>query len=120
MPKILVVDDQPELREMMQAGLQLSGYQVRTAPDGAAALRAAQGFSPDLVILDFSLPGLSGPSLCASLYQQAGKAPILLISAMANAEQVQASMLAGAREYLRKPFELTQLLERIEALLSQV
>ncbi|UYN90536.1 MAG: response regulator transcription factor [Anaerolineales bacterium] len=121
MPKILVVDDQPELLEMIRAGLSLSGYQVCAASSGQAALYAASHFWPDLVIMDVNMPGLSGPALCAKLNQAAGaQMPILLISAMATAEELQATLQAGAHEYLRKPFELGQLLQRVDALLSEV
>lgn len=120
MPKVLVVDDQAELREMMQAGLLLSGYQVRTAAEGAGALNAAALFAPDLIVLDFNLPGLHGPALCARLRQQAEQASILLISGCASPAEVHASLQAGAREYLRKPFELERLLTRIGALLSEI
>lgn len=122
MPKILIVDDQPELLEMIRAGLSLAGYKVRTAPDGQAALQAAAQFWPDLVIMDVNMSGLSGAALCAQLRQLAGtrQVPILLISAMATAEQLQATLQAGAREYLRKPFEIGHLLQRVDALLSQI
>lgn len=122
MPRILIVDDQPDLLEMIRAGLSLSGYKVSAASDGTAALYAAARFAPDLVIMDVNMPGLSGAALCAGLRQAAGcdKVPVLLISAMATPEELQASLQAGAREYLRKPFELGQLLQRVEALLSQV
>lgn len=120
MPKVLVVDDQPELLEMMNVGLQLAGYQVATAADGPAALQAAARTTPDLVILDFHMPGLNGTCLCASLHQIANQAPILLISGMATADEVHASLQAGAQEYLRKPFELNQLLERVDVLINQL
>ncbi|MCW5875212.1 MAG: response regulator transcription factor [Anaerolineales bacterium] len=120
MPKVLVVDDQPELLEMMTVGLELAGYQVCTAADGPAALLAAAQSGPDLVILDFNMPGLSGACLCASLQQIAGQAPILLISGMATAEEIHASLQAGAQEYLRKPFELVQLLDRVDVLINQL
>ncbi|MCL4257400.1 MAG: response regulator transcription factor [Anaerolineales bacterium] len=122
MPKVLIVDDQPELLEMMRAGLNLSGHQVCAASSGQAAMYAASHFWPDLVIMDVNMPGLSGAALCAELRHLAGanKMPILLISSMATAEQLQATLQAGAREYLRKPFEIGHLLQRVDALLSQV
>ncbi len=122
MPRILIVDDQPDLLEMIRAGLSLSGYKVCAATDGTAAVYAAANFAPDLVIMDVNMPGLSGAALCARLRQATGcdKVPVLLISAMATPDELQASLQAGAREYLRKPFELGQLLQRVEVLLSQV
>lgn len=120
MPTVLVVDDQPELLEMMNVGLQLAGYQVHTARDGAAALQAARHYPPDLVILDFNLPGPSGASLCVRLRQLSKQAPILLISSMATAQQVHSTLQAGAKEYLRKPFELNQLLARVDVLINQL
>lgn len=120
MPRVLIIDDQPELLAMMHTGLQLAGYHVDTATSGPAALQAVAQHNPDVIILDFNMPGLSGTGLCASLHQLARQAPILLISGMASADEVHASLQAGAREYLRKPFELGQLLERVEALINQL
>ena len=121
MPKILIADDQPDLREMIRLSLSLSGYHVLTAPDGHVALEVAAGFGPDLIIVDARMPGPSGPALCARLHDLAAThgAPILLISGMADCAEIQAALEAGAREYLRKPFELNHLLDRVDALLHQ-
>lgn len=118
MSKILIADDQADLREMIQLGLSLSGHQVFAAPDGDVALQAAADFSPDLIIMDAQMPGPGSRALCAQL-QGLHNTPILLISGMADSAEIQAALQAGAREYLRKPFELHDLLERVKALLEE-
>lgn len=121
MTKILIADDHPELREMIRLSLSMSGYQVETAPDGHAALEAAVDSWPDLFIVDARMPGPSGPALCAQLHDLAPAegTPILLISGLAECAEIQAALQAGAQEFLRKPFELDDLLQRIDSLLHQ-
>src|SRR5690554_1262208 len=121
MPRILIADDQSDLLEMIRLSLSLSGHEVLTAPDGDAALQAAADFWPDLIIVDAQMPGPGGPALCARLHElgAAQDTPILLISGMADCAEIQAALAAGAQEYLRKPFELNDLLQRVDALLSQ-
>lgn len=121
MAKILVADDQTDLLEMIRTTLGMSGHEVIAVADGELALRAAAEFGPDLIIVDAHMPGLSGPEVCARLQAEAGLrgAPILLISGMASTEEIQAALEAGALEYLRKPFELSHLIERVDALLTE-
>lgn len=120
MQKILVAEDQTELREMISLTLELAGYHVNTAPDGEAALQGATDFHPDLIIMDVHMPGLSGTEVCQRLQnsQSLQGTPVLLMSGMASNEEIQTAFAAGAHEYIRKPFELDQLIKRVDALLA--
>jgi CheY-like chemotaxis protein len=120
MTKILIAEDQADLREMMGLTLELAGYQVSTAADGEAALRHAAQLHPDLIIMDVHMPGLTGCEVCAELLNRGllPHIPVLLISGMANNDEIQTALNAGANEYLRKPFELDHLIQRVGALLA--
>lgn len=122
MSKILIAEDQSDLREMMGLTLEMAGYQVSTAPDGEAALRGASEFQPDLIIMDVHMPGLTGCEVCAQLLSLGilPHIPVLLISGMANNEEIQSALASGAHEYIRKPFELDHLISRVDTLLSAV
>jgi len=118
--KILIAEDQSDLREMIASTLRMAGHEVAAEPDGEAALRTAQQIHPDLIIMDVHMPLLSGFEVCAQL--KADKAfldvRILLISGMANNQEIQAGLNAGAQEYIRKPFELGHF-QRVDALLTE-
>lgn len=119
--KILIAEDQSDLRDMIALTLRMAGHEVAAEPDGQAALRTAQQIHPDLIILDVHMPLLSGFEVCQLL--QADETfrdiRILLISGMANNEEIQAGLKAGAREYIRKPFEIGHLIQRVDALLAE-
>ncbi len=119
MSKILIAEDQADLREMIVLTLRLAGHDVADAPDGEAALLMALQLRPDLIILDMHMPLLTGWQVCEKLRadQSMHRTPILLISGMADREEIQAGLQAGAQECMRKPFELSQLMQRVEALL---
>ncbi len=116
--KILVVDDEPALLEMLALNLRSSGYEVVTAIDGAAALEVARAQSPDLVILDLMLPELDGLTVCRSL-RQASDTPILILTARTGELDKIIGLESGADDYLTKPFSLGELQARIRALLRR-
>jgi DNA-binding response OmpR family regulator len=120
MSNILVAEDQTDLREMIASTLQLSGHNVVAAADGQEALERAESQTPDLIILDLHMPRLNGFEVCERLKAQEHfrEVPILIISSGASREQVNASLKAGAQEYLPKPFDVNHLLQRVEALLT--
>jgi two-component system response regulator RpaA len=120
MSKILIAEDQNDLREMMGLMLQMAGYQISQAPDGEAALAAAAEFQPDLIIMDMHMPGLTGCEVCAKLQnlEALQNIPVLLISGAANQDEIHAGFDAGVQEYLRKPFELSHLIQRVDAMLA--
>jgi DNA-binding response OmpR family regulator len=116
--KILIVDDEPTLLDMLALNLRGSGYEVVTAADGAAALDVARAQSPDLVILDLMLPELDGLTVCRSL-RQAADTPILILTARTGELDKIIGLESGADDYLTKPFSLGELQARIRALLRR-
>ena len=122
MAKILIAEDQADLRQMIALTLELAGHQVVAAQDGEIAVQQAKETLPDLIILDLHMPRLNGAQVCERLkaLDEFYGTPILIISAVANTDEVQAGLNAGAREYIRKPFELDHFMGRVEALLTQV
>ena len=115
---ILVVDDDRRLRDLLQRYLSGHGYRVTTAPDAAEARARLAGLSFDLLVLDVMLPGEDGMQLTRSL-RAAGDVPILLLTALGDAEDRIRGLEMGADDYLGKPFEPRELLLRIEAVLRR-
>ncbi|HEY4722507.1 MAG TPA: response regulator transcription factor [Anaerolineae bacterium] len=116
--KILVVEDDEGIAGTLYRGLTFEGYKVNTAYDGVAGLASARDDPPDLVILDWMLPGLDGLEVCRRL-RSAGSTPILMLTAKdAVADRVQ-GLDAGADDYLVKPFAFDELLARLRALLRR-
>lgn len=120
MNKILVAEDQTDLREMIALSLSLSGYEVLSVEDGLMAYQQAQRVRPDLIILDLDLPSLRGSEVCKRLKALAGFAstPIVIMSAYKSHAFMEESINAGAAEFLRKPFQLDTLIQRVDDLLS--
>lgn len=116
--RILVVEDDAKIADLLRRGLIFEGYAVDVAPDGETALALARDREPDIVILDLMLPGISGLEVCRRL-RAAGDVPILILTAKgAVADRVQ-GLDSGADDYLVKPFALEELLARIRALLRR-
>jgi len=116
--KILVVEDDEGIAGTLYRGLTFEGYKVNTAYDGVVGLASARDDPPDLVILDWMLPGLDGLEVCRRL-RSAGSTPILMLTAKdAVADRVQ-GLDAGADDYLVKPFAFDELLARLRALLRR-
>jgi two-component system, OmpR family, response regulator MprA len=117
-PRVLVVEDDEEIAQVLQRSLRLDGYEVRLAGDGQAALDAAATYHPDLVILDLGLPGLDGMEVARRL-RSADDVPILVLTARDALESRVEGLDAGADDYLIKPFERQELLARLRALLRR-
>lgn len=115
---LLVVDDDTRIRDLLRRYLVRHGFLVSTARDAAQARRLLEGLDFDLVVLDVMMPGEDGLSLTRAL-REAGRAPVLLLTAQGEAEQRIAGLRAGADDYLPKPFEPRELLLRIEAILRR-
>ncbi|HSB89409.1 MAG TPA: response regulator transcription factor [Anaerolineales bacterium] len=116
--RILVIEDEDRILQFLRRGLTYEGYRVDTAADGPTGLALAREAPPDLVILDWMLPGLDGLEVCRRL-RAAGDVPILMLTAKeAVADRVQ-GLDAGADDYLVKPFEFDELLARLRALLRR-
>ena len=117
-PRVLVVEDDADIAEVLQRTLRLDGYDVRRAGDGVAALDAAHTFMPDLVVLDLGLPRLDGIEVAKELRKD-GDVPILILTARDAVDQRVEGLDSGADDYLVKPFERQELLARLRALLRR-
>jgi DNA-binding response OmpR family regulator len=117
-PRVLVVEDDEEIAQVLQRSLRLEGYEVRIAGDGEAALDQSAAFNPDLVILDLGLPKLDGMEVARRL-RAADDVPILVLTARDALESRVEGLDAGADDYLVKPFERQELLARLRALLRR-
>lgn len=118
---VLVVDDDPVIQKLLQVNFEMEGYDVITAGDGEEGLAKAQSEHPDAVVLDVMMPKMDGLEVARRLKgADATKAiPIILLSAKAQQADVQAGQATGADEYLTKPFDPLELLQRVGALIER-
>ncbi len=116
--RVLVVEDDAEIADVLRRSLRQEGYEVKTSADGVDALDVASAFVPDLVVLDLGLPRLDGVEVCRRLRAD-GDVPILMLTARAETEDRVSGLDSGADDYLVKPFERQELLARIRALLRR-
>jgi two-component system response regulator MprA len=116
--RVLVVEDDEAIADVLRRSLRAEGHEVRSAGDGAEALTAAEQFSPDLVVLDLGLPRLDGMEVCRRLRAESD-VPILILTARTETEDRVKGLDTGADDYLPKPFELDELLARLRALLRR-
>jgi two-component system OmpR family response regulator len=116
--RILVVDDEPSLAELLTMALSYEGWDVRSAADGATALRLAAEFGPDAVLLDVMLPDFDGVEVLRRLRADLPDLPVLFLTARDSTEDRAAGMLAGADGYLTKPFSLEHVVARVQALVG--
>ncbi|GAO05737.1 response regulator transcription factor [Streptomyces lydicamycinicus] len=117
--RVLVVDDDPVILRSLGRGLRLNGFDVALAENGTAALTELATRPPDVVVLDVSLPGLSGTDICRKLRADGDEVPVLMLSALDELEDRVAGLQAGADDYLVKPFALKELVLRLQALLRR-
>ncbi|NUR90722.1 MAG: response regulator transcription factor [Nonomuraea sp.] len=117
--RLLVVDDEPALREALQSSLEFEGYKVVTANDGQAALEELAREPYDAVLLDVMMPRLDGLTACRRLRQSGNHVPVLMLTARDAVGDRVSGLDAGADDYLVKPFELDELLARVRALLRR-
>ncbi|GAB3687630.1 response regulator transcription factor [Actinocorallia lasiicapitis] len=116
---VLVVDDQEEVREALADGLRIAGYEVRTACDGAAGIKAVAEWRPDVLVVDVMMPKVDGLAVCRSLRARGDRTPILVLTALSGVGDRIEGLDAGADDYLAKPFDLGELLARVRALLRR-
>jgi DNA-binding response OmpR family regulator len=116
--RVLIVEDDDDIAQVLQRSLRLEGYETRIAADGEAALGAANDFVPDLVVLDLGLPKLDGMDVARRL-RESDDVPILMLTARDALEARVEGLDAGADDYLVKPFERQELLARLRALLRR-
>ncbi|MBO3753116.1 response regulator transcription factor [Streptosporangiaceae bacterium NEAU-GS5] len=117
--RVLVVDDEPDLVEVLEAVLRQEHFEVRTAGDGATALRAAKEFGPDAVVLDVMLPGMDGLEVLRRLRETAPRLCVLFLTARDAVEDRVAGITAGGDDYVTKPFSLEEVLARLRGLLRR-
>ncbi|PZR63040.1 MAG: hypothetical protein DLM71_05720, partial [Chloroflexi bacterium] len=117
-PRVLVVEDDEAIAQVLQRSLRMEGYEVKLAGDGEIALELAPAFLPDLVILDLGLPGIDGIEVAKALHKD-DDVPILVLTARDAVQSRVEGLDAGADDYLVKPFERQELLARLRALLRR-
>ena len=118
-PQVLVVDDDPQLREALTRALELDDYRVTTASNGVKALEAVSQHRPDVMVLDVMMPYVGGLDVCRTLRSKKDKLPILVLTARDEVGDRVAGLDAGADDYLTKPFALEELRARLRALLRR-
>lgn len=118
-PDVLVVDDDPRNRKLLEEYLTGAGYEVRVAYDGRSALALAAERAPDLVLLDVMLPGLDGFQIVERMRQAGNFAPVLMLTAKGLPEDIVHGLETGADDYLAKPFDLPVLLARVRGLIRR-
>ncbi|NJP35527.1 response regulator transcription factor [Micromonospora thermarum] len=117
--RVLVVDDEPTLTDLLSMALRYEGWQVRTAGNGMAALSAARQFQPDAVILDVMLPDLDGFAVLRRLREVYPTVPVLFLTARDAVEERIAGLTVGGDDYVTKPFSLEEVIARLRALLRR-
>lgn len=117
--KILVVDDDTALSEMISIVLESSSYQARTCADGSKAVEVFREFEPDLVLLDLMLPGMNGIEICKTI-REFSAVPIIMLTAKSDTSDVVEGLEAGADDYVPKPFKPKELLARVAARLRSL
>ncbi|MFY9663943.1 MAG: response regulator transcription factor [Candidatus Cybelea sp.] len=116
--RIAVIDDEPHIRDLLSLALGHRGYAVQCAADGSAGVALVREWSPDLVVLDVMMPKASGIEILPSL-RRITDAPIIMLSARGEVDSKVEGLAHGADDYLSKPFEISELLARIEAKLRR-
>ena len=114
-PRILIVEDEEKLAKFVQLELGYEGYDVTVANDGLSGLMAARDDEPDLVLLDWMMPGLTGVEVCRRLRATGATMPVILLTAKDGIEDRVAGLDAGADDYVVKPFSIEELLARVRA-----
>ena len=118
-PKVLVVDDDPVIVRLLEVNFEMEGFTVVTAVDGMDGVERARAEQPDVVVSDVMMPKLNGLELCVALKsdESTKQIPVILLSAKAQAADIRAGLDAGADDYVTKPFEPLDLIDRVNKLL---
>lgn len=121
MTKILVAEDERDIRDLIGFTLRFAGFEVVTYPDGAEALAAAPQEMPDMILMDVRMPRMTGYEACTQMKADPRIAhiPVVFLSAKGQESEIRTGLEAGASEYLLKPFAPDELVQRVKALLEQ-
>ncbi|KJY45607.1 MULTISPECIES: response regulator transcription factor [unclassified Streptomyces] len=117
--RVLVVDDEASLSELLSMALRYEGCEVRSAGDGAGAVRAAREFRPDVVVLDIMLPDMDGLAVLGQLRREIPQLPVLFLTAKDSVEDRIAGLTAGGDDYVTKPFSLEEVVARLRGLVRR-
>lgn len=117
-PQILVVDDEPLLRSLLEMSLKRAGYQVQLARGGAEALGILTSAPIDLALIDVMMPDMNGYVLCETIRRQS-EVPIILLTSLDNPDEIVYGFSVGADDYITKPFQFREIETRIQALLRR-
>ena len=120
MAKILIAEDERDIRDLITFTLRFAGYEVTATTDGEEAYETAQRILPDLILLDVRMPGMNGYDACKKIKanDKTQHIPVVFLSAKGQEAEVQTGIDAGAAEYIIKPFSPDQLTERVQAILE--
>ena len=117
--RLLVVDDEPNIVELLSASLRYAGFEVATASDGEKAVQTAREFRPDLVVLDVMMPGLDGFGVARRLRDGGARVPIVFLTARDGTQDKVTGLTLGGDDYVTKPFSLEEVIARIRAVLRR-
>ena len=118
--RVLVVDDEPSITDLVSMALRYEQFDVRVAGNGREALDAVESFSPDLAVLDIMMPGIDGFEVARRLRNQGARLPILFLTARDTTEDKVRGLTLGGDDYMTKPFSVEELVARIRAILRRV
>ncbi|GAB3686631.1 response regulator transcription factor [Angustibacter aerolatus] len=117
--RLLVVEDEPNIRELLSTSLRFAGFDVHTAGDGATALQLAQTQQPDLLVLDVMLPDMDGFTVTRRLREQGRQVPVVFLTARDDTADKVTGLTVGGDDYVTKPFSLEEVVARIRAVLRR-
>jgi two-component system, OmpR family, response regulator len=118
-PQVLVVDDEPNIRELVQVALKFHGCAVTTADSGREALRQAEASRPDLIVLDVMMPGMDGFEVCRRLRAAGNEVPVIFLTARDTSSDTVTGLAIGGDDYVTKPFSVEALVARVRAVLRR-
>ena len=118
-PQVLVVDDEPNIRELVQVALKFHGCSVATAASGAEALRQAEALRPDLIVLDVVMPDVDGFEVCRRLRAAGNEVPVIFLTARDTSSDTVTGLALGGDDYVTKPFSVEALVARVRAVLRR-
>ena len=117
--RLLVVDDEPSILELLSVSLRFAGFEVATATNGADALNRVRDFAPDLLVLDVMMPGLDGFAVASTLRSRGDRVPVVFLTAKDATEDRVQGLTLGGDDYVTKPFSLEEVVARIRAVLRR-